>query len=97
MKHKLVIDHKRRQIFYTEELKKRVHKSISVNQYLSSSVRAASLDCLSTTFTYSSRIMNYCLITARSKGVLRKFKVSRMVFKELASNGYLNGVRKGSW
>jgi succinate dehydrogenase (ubiquinone) iron-sulfur subunit len=44
-----------------------------------------------------SRVRNRCIFTGRSRGVYKKFKVSRMVFRSLASNGLLPGVKKASW
>jgi len=45
----------------------------------------------------SSRLVNMCLHSTRSHWVLRKFRFSRMSFKELADVGHLNGVRRSSW
>ena len=38
-----------------------------------------------------------CLLTGRSKGVLRKFKVSRIMLRELALAGKIPGLKKASW
>jgi small subunit ribosomal protein S14 len=35
--------------------------------------------------------------TGRAKGVHRDFKVSRVVLRDLASMGLVNGVTKSSW
>lgn len=43
------------------------------------------------------RIRNRCLYTGRSRGYLRKFKMSRLCFRELASSGHIPGVFKASW
>lgn len=43
------------------------------------------------------RLRNRCQITGRARGYLRKFKVSRLTFRELASNGFIPGVTKSSW
>lgn len=43
------------------------------------------------------RIKNRCSITSRGKGYLRDFGVSRIKFRELASEGEIPGVRKSSW
>ncbi|MDR0406922.1 MAG: 30S ribosomal protein S14 [Holosporales bacterium] len=45
----------------------------------------------------ASRIRNRCLLTGRSRGVYRKFRLSRLMFREMASAGLLPGVRKASW
>jgi len=38
-----------------------------------------------------------CQITGRSHGVLRKFKVSRIMLRELAHAGHIPGLKKASW
>lgn len=43
------------------------------------------------------RLRNRCLLTGRSRGFLRKFKLSRICFRELASMGMIPGVTKSSW
>ena len=43
------------------------------------------------------RLRNRCRITGRCRGYLRKFKMSRLCFRELASDGYIPGVTKASW
>jgi small subunit ribosomal protein S14 len=43
------------------------------------------------------RLRNRCQLTGRARGYLRKFKLSRLSFRELASNGMIPGVTKSSW
>ncbi|XBT18795.1 MAG: 30S ribosomal protein S14 [Candidatus Shikimatogenerans sp. AspAUS03] len=43
------------------------------------------------------RLKNFCSITGRSRGYLRLFGISRIMFKKLVSLGYLPGVKKYSW
>lgn len=43
------------------------------------------------------RMHNRCALTGRPHGYLRKFGVSRIVFRELAHQGLIPGVRKASW
>jgi small subunit ribosomal protein S14 len=38
-----------------------------------------------------------CQITGRSKGVYRKFRISRIMMRELALAGRIPGMRKASW
>jgi small subunit ribosomal protein S14 len=38
-----------------------------------------------------------CQLTGRSKGVLRKFKISRIMLRELALAGKIPGLKKASW
>jgi small subunit ribosomal protein S14 len=46
---------------------------------------------------FSSRRENRCQITGRSRGVYRKFGISRIVLRELALQGMIPGMRKASW
>lgn len=43
------------------------------------------------------RVLNRCLISGRPKAVYRKFRVSRIVLRELAHQGMVPGMRKASW
>jgi small subunit ribosomal protein S14 len=43
------------------------------------------------------RLRNRCAMTGRARGFLRKFKLSRLTFRELASIGMIPGVTKSSW
>lgn len=47
--------------------------------------------------TAPSRLKNRCQLTGRPKGYLRKFKMSRICFRELAGMGLIPGVTKASW
>ena len=40
---------------------------------------------------------NRCMITGRPKGYMRQFGISRIQFREMASNGLIPGVKKASW
>jgi len=43
------------------------------------------------------RQRNRCKITGRSRGYKRQFGLSRITFREMASQGLIPGVRKASW
>jgi small subunit ribosomal protein S14 len=43
------------------------------------------------------RLRNRCQLTGRARGFMRKFKLSRLTFREMASNGLIPGVTKSSW
>ena len=43
------------------------------------------------------RLNNRCQLTGRVRSYYRKFGVSRLVLRELASKGELPGVKKSSW
>jgi small subunit ribosomal protein S14 len=43
------------------------------------------------------RMRSRCQLTGRSRGVLKKFKLSRLCFREMANKGLIPGVFKASW
>lgn len=43
------------------------------------------------------RLRNRCQFTGRARGFLRKFKLSRLCFREMANRGLIPGVVKASW
>lgn len=43
------------------------------------------------------RLRNRCQLTGRSRGFMRKFRLSRLCFRELASFGIIPGITKASW
>ncbi|MDA3853359.1 MAG: 30S ribosomal protein S14 [Bacteroidales bacterium] len=43
------------------------------------------------------RMHNRCKITGRPKGYMRLFGLSRIQFREMASQGLIPGVKKASW
>ena len=45
----------------------------------------------------STRIRNRCELTGRPRGVYRKFKLSRIALRDLASAGQIPGMVKSSW
>ena len=44
-----------------------------------------------------SRIRNRCEVSGRPRAFYRKFKVSRIALRDLASNGHIPGMVKSSW
>lgn len=43
------------------------------------------------------RLRNRCMLTGRPRGYMRQFGISRITFREMASNGLIPGIRKASW
>ena len=43
------------------------------------------------------RLKNRCQLTGRPRGYMRYFGVSRVMFREMALQGKIPGVRKASW
>jgi len=43
------------------------------------------------------RLHNRCKITGRPRGYMRKFGISRNVFRQMALDGQIPGLTKSSW
>jgi small subunit ribosomal protein S14 len=43
------------------------------------------------------RVRNRCQMTGRSRAYYRKFRLSRVMLRELANKGLIPGVTKSSW
>jgi len=43
---------------------------------------------------YQTQIINKCLFTGRSRGIIREFGISRIVFKNLVDKGELYWIKK---
>jgi small subunit ribosomal protein S14 len=43
------------------------------------------------------RLHNRCKITGRPRGYMRKFGISRVLFRKMALAGKIPGVTKASW
>ena len=43
------------------------------------------------------RLVNRCKVSGRRRSFLRRFEMSRITFREMASAGLLPGVTKSSW
>ena len=43
------------------------------------------------------RVRNRCELTGRSRAYYRKFKLSRVMLRDLANKGLIPGVTKSSW
>lgn len=43
------------------------------------------------------RLKNRCQLTGRPRGYIRYFGLSRVMFRDMALNGKIPGIRKASW
>ena len=89
----------KRQLVAKNELKRLEYKSIIKNQKLTKEIRYKYIIKLNKINKNSSktRIKNRCILSGRGKAVYQMFKLSRIKFRELASQGMVPGVKKASW
>jgi small subunit ribosomal protein S14 len=92
-------DKKRRRLFSKFEMKRSILKSMSRDSSLPKEIQLKCLEKLAQLPRDCSpvRLRNRCSITARSRGYLRLFRMSRITFREFAAEGLLPGVFKASW
>jgi len=69
------------------------NKTLPLEDRMSAQFKIASLPRDSS----RTRVRNRCLLTGRGRGVYRRFKISRICIRELASQGHITGLRKASW
>lgn len=43
------------------------------------------------------RLVNRCRVSGRRRAFMRRFEMSRITFREMASHGLIPGVTKSSW
>lgn len=70
-----------------------MNRSLSIEQRFSAQLKLSELPRNGAVI----RQRNRCVITGRPRGIYRKFQLSRIAFRELASSGMLPGVTKSSW
>ncbi|MBI2443739.1 MAG: type Z 30S ribosomal protein S14 [Candidatus Magasanikbacteria bacterium] len=46
---------------------------------------------------FTTRVVRRCFRCGRRRGFLRRFRLCRICFRELANQGLIPGVRKSSW
>jgi len=46
---------------------------------------------------YPTRVRNRCTRCGRPRGYIRRFKLCRICFRQLANQGVIPGVMKSSW
>jgi ribosomal protein S14 len=100
MSNQIIRDHKRRLQVAKFELKRLQYKALAQDRRsLSADLRYYYSVRLSRLPKNSSktRIRNRCVITGRGRAVYKMFRISRIVFRELASRGAIIGIKKASW
>jgi len=99
MSNLLYRDKKKRNLHLKYETKRLEYKTILNDLSLPKEIRYNIMLLLNRLPRNSSkvRIKNRCILTGRSHSILRICKLSRIKFRELASQGLLTGITKSSW
>ena len=90
---------KREQMVRTQWDKRQSLKAVILDMTKPIEERLHAVDTLNKMPKNSSpiRLRNRCQLTGRSRGFLRKFKLSRLCFREMANQGLIPGIVKASW
>lgn len=92
-------DKKRRTLHAKYEKKRLVLKTIIKNRLLTTRTRLLAsfyLDKLPKNSSYV-RIHNRCIITGRSRGIYRRFRLSRIKVRDFINDRMIPGLTKASW
>lgn len=92
-------DRFKREVVKTYEVSRRKLASISHNLELPMTERfqaRLSLHLLPRDSS-ATRVRNRCVVSSRPRGVYRKFKVSRIVIREMVGKKLIPGLKKSSW
>lgn len=84
-----------RKLYNNKEIEKRLLKVV----YLNLKKVIFKLNFLKENFNLkiTNRFSNLCIATGRSRSVFTKFKVSRIILRDLSAKGYFFGLKKASW
>lgn len=99
MTNTIIQDKKRRKLINKYEMLRKELKSIFYNRALPEEVRNEAFSELNSLPRNSSKVRarNRCVETGRGRAVYQEFKLSRLTLRELASHGFIPGLRKASW
>ena len=92
-------DQKKRELFRKFEIQRSFLKACIQNQTFPQSLRydlTLKLHQLKKQ-TSLTKCVNRCVFSGRGRGVLRKFKLSRIWVRDLLAKGKLQGTTKSSW
>ena len=92
-------DLKRRKLAKSNANKRAALKAKIMDKNVSMEERFTAVLALSELPKNSAKIRqrNRCALTGRPRGIHRKFKLSRIAIRQLASRGELPGIVKSSW
>ena len=90
---------KRRALFEEYEMDRSNLRVLKKNDILPSAVRkkaAADMDTLPVDSSIT-RVRNRCVLTDRGRGIVGRYRVSRMIFRYYADRGLIAGIQKSQW
>jgi len=99
MNNKCLKDKKKRLLIIKYEKKKLLYKYMLIHKLMLNQKKEKFLGKLINLPKNSSevKIRNRCTLTGRSRGIIKYFKLSRLILRELILDGKLPGIKKSSW
>jgi len=95
---KFFSEQKKRQRIAYKEYSRNILKAVLYDRQLDYSLRSQSnYKLINLRRSLAIRAKNRCLYTNRAKSVIRFFGMSRIVFRYMAREGRLLGVKRSSW
>lgn len=90
---------KRRALYEQHELERTNLRCLKRNDILPSAVRKKAGEDLENLPRDSSitRVRNRCILTDRGRGLVGRYRVSRMMFRYYADKGLIAGMQKATW
>lgn len=84
-----------RQLYNNKEIEKRLLKIL----FLSLKKNLIKWKFLKKVFKLkvNNSFTNLCIVTGRSRSIFTKFKISRIILRDLSGKGYFFGLKKASW
>jgi len=92
-------DMKRRALYEQHEMERSNLRYLKKNDILPSAVRKKAAEDLESLPRDSSitRVRNRCVLTDRGRGLVGRFRISRMMFRYYADKGLIAGMQKSTW
>ena len=92
-------DMKRRELFKEFEFERSSLRAIAKSDILPASVKIQASEDLAKLPRDSivTRIRHRCTLTDRSRGVVIKYRISRIKFRDFADKGLISGYTRSSW
>jgi small subunit ribosomal protein S14 len=99
MKYRVLKDRRRRLLHSLFERRRIVLRALRETTALPATIRGQAYRALLLLPRDSSptRLRNRCTLTGRSRAILRRFGLSRLIFRRFASEGKIVGRKKANW
>ena len=90
---------KRRGLYEEHEMERSNLRVLKKNDILPSAIRQKAASDMNELPLDSSitRVRNRCVLTDRGRGIVGKYRISRIMFRYYADKGLISGMQKSQW